>query len=488
MKGKKLKRVFWFAIILLAAGCTAVVEVNVTPSLPTVVSLTPSEQAKTLTPTLAQAEPSSTATLLPPTTTATLTPSTVIATLYNTAVPMPPTWTPSTTPTITATALTPTPETMLDTPTPVLTLAPTLPPPDEAICYAGAIYGLNIRNQPSTNGQVVGYMGAGTRFEVVALNVVNSNQEWGQLTNGNWVALKYNTELARLEDKPACWELPGAYTMRAGMHVLMGDGSTSVLNFPDDMQVMKCLDGSFDVCDEWKRQNPSGVTICRSLHTTWGMKDCPDPWMYDSPSIWQDGLIFHPGCDYYEIMNECGPPPGGYSQLATWSIAMAQYVEEETGSPMLAFSFPPGNPTIEAWGDLLPYLRWVAENPLPDGRYHGVATHSSSYVTFNPPPDATWLNDLWLAQREVVACDYLANFGFDCVSWPGVWAHTEIGLHDGYAGTWRNDWTCEQVADAYKTTIATMQNTGIVDMILWWNVGKISKWSSVHDCLSLMLS
>ena len=98
------------------------------------------------------------------------------------------------------------------------------------------------------------------------------------------------------------------------------------------------------------------------------------------------------------------------------------------------------------------------------------------------------LVELTDAGREVLACDVLGQAGFDCREWPGAWFHTEIGLHDGYSGTWRNEWTCEQVADAYQTTQRFLDQQDIVSGFHWWNIGEISIWASVADCLPVMVN
>jgi len=217
------------------------------------------------------------------------------------------------------------------------------------------------------------------------------------------------------------------------------------------------------------------------------MTDCPPN--YDNAASWWASIrAWLPvGFDAYEVMNECPPPAEGWERLATWSIDMAQIVARERQAALLAFSFAPGNPIYPAWPHLVGYLEWVAEHPLRDGRYHGIALHAAANATWSRA-DAPWINnphltiDRWyLFARDVL----LANTGFDAQTWPGLVTFTELGVTDGYAGTWDIAFTCAEKADAWQETTRRLQERG--GLMAWWNLGAIGKWTSDHDCLRAMV-
>ncbi len=262
----------------------------------------------------------------------------------------------------------------------------------------------------------------------------------------------------------------------------MGDGAGSVTAYSPD--ALKCLNGSEFVCEA-----SQATTIYRSLHTDYGMIDCPQPWMYESAAIWQDAVQLRPGYDYYEIQNECPPPPGGYVQWARWSIEMAKYVQQQTGGALLAFSFAAGNPDYRYWPELIEYFKWVADNPLPNGTYHGIAIHAAPNAGWSRA-DSPWVNNDHLTVERLlvyVRSVVLRETGYDLQDWPGTVAFTEWGLTGGYSGNWTARYSCEEKADAYKSSIAVARKLrwAGTTLMLWWNIGAISIWQSDHECLPL---
>lgn len=269
----------------------------------------------------------------------------------------------------------------------------------------------------------------------------------------------------------------------------MGDGAGTALTYSRSVASMKCLNGSYAICLEAKRQNPELIIVARTLHTDYGALDCPQDWNYGSPATWWAAIknYLPDGFDAYEIQNECGPPPQGYAYWAQWNIAIARLVQRDKGGILLAFAFAAGNPDYPHWLDLIEYFRWVAQNPLPDGRYHGLALHAAANASWNRS-DSPWINNphltadrYFLFVRDVM----LANTGFDLSRWPGTVAFTEIGLHDGYSGNWGAVYSCAEIADAYKTTAAKLQSRAVMQ---WWNIGQVSRWTSSHECLPQMIS
>ena len=267
-----------------------------------------------------------------------------------------------------------------------------------------------------------------------------------------------------------------------GFHVLFGEGSRDVLNFVGKYRLMKCVE-SWDICLAAKRLDPSLIIVARSLVTDYGTVDCPPDWMWGDPSLWWDGIKNHlpNGFDYYEVQNECGPPPQGWPYWAEWSIKIAGMVERDKGGKLLAFSFPPGNPDYPQWPLLIDYLRFAAATG------HGVAIHSAAFATFPIPEGDVWVNNEHVANRMEHVCIYLRNAAqFDCRT--VLWITTETGLTDGYSGQWGgHEWSCAQEANAYQTTRDFLKKQGIVRGFAWWNVGLVGRWKSVHSCLAEML-
>lgn len=165
---------------------------------------------------------------------------------------------------------------------------------------------------------------------------------------------------------------------------------------------------------------------------------------------------------------------------------MAKIVYQERGGILLAFSFGPGTPDYQDWPLLIPYLEWVATNPTPDGRYHGIAWHAAPYAPFKRA-DMPWVNEPHLAGRELfVRQIILANGGPDLKPWPGqIWV-TEIGLGDGYSGSWKVPYSCLEAAAAYEETLRRYGADGIIDGITWWNFGFLGGWTSDHECADEM--
>lgn len=425
-----------------------------------------------------------------PTTVATSAPVATSTPLYGTDVPQPPTWTPSSTPTPMPPVLSPTLDT-IPSATPGSSATPFIPA--ESVCMAGTATNLNVRSGPGTSYSIVGKLTPGDRVTIVSLKIVREfYEEWGQLSNGTWIALWYGgNQLAFLDNSAPCWELPGASSVKAGPHILGGNGAGIVLQAPGDIQIAKCLNFSWDYCRQLKAANPNIFLVARTLTVDGGMFDCPEPWQYSNadPGVWWARVrpYLPDGFDAYEIQNECAPPPQGWDVWAQWNIKLAQLVERDLHAPMLAYSFPPGNPDFPEWSSVVPYLKWVAAHPLSDGRYHGIATHAAAFATWTSL-DAPWVSSIWIAGRHRLACAAMkASKGFDCTTWPGLWIITELGISDGYGGGKRSGFTCEQLADAYQETKRQLSLDSYIFGFNWWNLGKLSIWTSDDACWLLMV-
>lgn len=155
--------------------------------------------------------PAPTATVIP-----TNTPRPTVTPLLTPIATFIPTWTPTATSTPLPASPTPTAEIITPEPTP-LTPEPTTIPPDESVCMAQVVSdtGLNVRSNRSTNGQKYGVLSKGTWVRIYQIQVIYPEghplrTEWATIEYGwrtAYIALWNGTELARHEDKPACWEI-----------------------------------------------------------------------------------------------------------------------------------------------------------------------------------------------------------------------------------------------------------------------------------------
>lgn len=414
-----------------------------------------------------------------------------------TATPTPtnaPTATPSSTPTITPTTQPQATPTQESTPLPTATPAPTAIP---KVCELRAITTIRIRFNPTTSANITGLWIEGeTRTFDQFWQPDESGYLWGHHADG-WSAVYYwpgfewliagttEADLCRdVEGWP--WNLappePIARNIRSGPHILMGEGASVVLNYAAHISAAKCLPGSYQICLTLKAANPDIYIIARPF-----TDHLATIWNFDAGQAWKAVKGSIPaGFDALELENESTPEGKYLNDWVQFSIKLAGLVARDTGMQYLAFSFGPGNPPFEVWLQLVPYLEWVAANPLPDGRYHGIAIHASPYATFNRP-DMPWVNNAWIAGRIYLARDVLlANTSFDLATWPGMIAVTEAGLSGGYSGDWNAPYNCQEVADAYKTTQEIYTQNGYPHVFIWWNLGRISLWVSDHDCAALM--
>jgi DNA polymerase-3 subunit epsilon len=271
--------------------------------------------------------------------------------------------------------------------------------------------------------------------------------------------------------------------VRAGPHLMMGEGASAVEPYAAEISAAKCLPGVYQICLKLKQANPAIFIIARPLTDRIALD-----YHYNALLAWEAVKDAVPaGFDAIELENEVSVPDGDWPQWVQFSITLAGLVARDTGMQYLAFSFGPGNPAYEHWADLLPYLNWVTDHPLPDGRYHGIAIHAAPYATFDRS-DMPWVNSLHIAGRIYLARDVLlANTGFDLATWPGLIAVTELGLSDGYSGNWNAPYTCQEAANAYRTTRRIYQEHGYPQIEIWWNFGQLG-WHSDDACTRQMFN
>ena len=214
------------------------------------------------------------------------------------------------------------------------------------------------------------------------------------------------------------------------------------------------------------------------------MRDCPSGPEWQDPDRWWNGIRSYlpADADYIEVVNECGIDGATFSQF---SIRLAELANDD-GWAILAFSFPPGNPELSEWSGLVHYLRWAGSHPLSDGRYNGVALHQSAYTNL-AVRQGSWLNSPWIAGRHRLVWNFLRTLvpPYDHTQSPIPWVITEVGVTDGYSGSWTETFSCEQKAAAYRETRRQYQQDGL--WLAWWNIGSIGKWTDDSPCLELML-
>src|SRR3990167_2274800 len=241
--------------------------------------------------------------------------------------------------------------------------------------------------------------------------------------------------------------------------------------------VLKCLNGTEHICLEAKRRNPNLTIIFRALNTCQGIADGPQMAGWYNPSTWFGCIrgYWPEGFDWYEIINEVGPPGDDFALIAQFSIDMARMAAAE-GKCILAFSFAPGNPEIARWSALLPYLLWANDHPCAPGKYHGIALHQSVYLPPSVPlQKGEWVNSLWVAGRDWIIDGYLQlNHGFSLAQFKGPIYLTEISLTDGYSGSWDDRWSCAELALSIKETKEGLSARPWITGFNWWNFGWVA--------------
>jgi hypothetical protein len=379
----------------------------------------------------------------------------------------------------------PTPTDEVFTPVPSDTPTPTVTPTPPNYCLMQNTSGstIRVRVSPSTSAAQLGGIGPG-EYTYPEAYYEGGGFRWYKIwwdeTQYGWTANFY-TIIDGCTNIPYENPFPLTREVFDGVHLLAGDGASSIAPFAFSINSAKCTDGIYNLCLQLKQINPSMKIIARTY-----THDCvPQNVLFDATQWWdQIKYILPNGFDYYEIENECAPPDALYGQWGLFSIEMAKLVQRDKNGALLAFSFGPGWPQYDLWKQLIPYIQWVAAHPLPDGRYHGMALHAAPYASFTRS-DMPWVNSAHIADRMTyIRLTILGAGGPDLKTWPGeIWI-TEVGLSDGYSGNWDAVYNCNEVKDAYHTTDAQYKIEGMIDGFSWWNFGKVGRWTSDHACSS----
>jgi hypothetical protein len=397
--------------------------------------------------------------------------------------------------------ISPTPEdartptyTPLPTNTPKPTKTPTITPTPQlgACAYKVNTAALNVRATPG--GTVLGLVHQNDTLAVDAYALLDGVKwyriywlpEQNGFVHSSYVVQVEQTDCSQLKDVTE----PVKTVYYSGFHTLAAHDTGILLSAPYVYRynLIKCLDNGFSLCQQAKAINPNILTIYRSYQ-----HDCVPTHLLGSPEIWWDMIEgdLPMGADYYEVQNECSPPVEYSAQWTQFQIEMAKIVDRErNGAGLLAYSSGPGNPDIPFWDDMRLYLEWTKTHFTSAGRQHGIATHQSG----NAPADVvipsgtytSWINSLWIANRELVFCAYLnEKYAFSCDNI--FWIVSENGVTDGYSGT-KDTFTCGEKAKIYHETDRVWIRDGIIDGKAWWNCGEVGQWSSDCSCVPIMLA
>jgi hypothetical protein len=401
-------------------------------------------------------------------------------------------------PTATATSTPPVEEPTVE---PGGTPEPTEPGPTEVplfTCQLRALSAINIRSGHGTQYPVLGTWTTDDLYPREFVEFYDGDRDylWGKGVDGGWTVV-YDKPAAAwwaagtvaswskcldVEGWPSGLEppLPFAQEIIDGPHINMGEGGAEPVAYASKISAAKCIEPALDMCRYIKMANPDAWIVARLITDSIAL-DLD----YDVDAVWNAVQAAIPaGFDAFELENEVVPrTEDQWRRWSQFSIEFAQRLADEKGMQYLAFSFGPGWPPLNDYIYLVDYLRWVAENPLPDGRYHGVASHASLYAPWSRS-DMPWVNDKYIAGRVYLAnIIFKAKYDLDLEEWPGVWAITEIGLGDGYSGDWSSVYTCTEAASAYRESLHIYKENGYPHVLLWWNFGDVGGgWTSDHAC------
>lgn len=388
--------------------------------------------------------------------------------------------TPEDTPVASIVAPTPVPTEWIPTPEPSITLFPTdTPGPTEEppVNYgcAGTVTAdprLNLRKTP--NGTIIGSLENGSRVWVLSIQYDANDNEWAEVRASadiyGWAAHYYaGVEYIDLDNTQECLEVRYSSPfdwggVRKGFHIIQGPRAGDPSAMPFAWGLLKCTTGSEDVCLRAKAANPNLIIIFRQI-----IQDCPTEWQWQSPSVFYaiTKNYMSPGFDYYEIVNECG--------YAEWDIVDAFWVEitklaHADGIKILAYSYYPASPPLEAWEHMCDSLKVV----------DGIALHQSAFWPegYTMPPQSLWLNKPYVADYyKYLAQAALQYCGIDLQQYHGPIVTSELGTTNGY-----DNMSCASLKLAWIATDEDYEENGIMDGYAMWNVGNLG-WQDISDCL-----
>ena len=218
------------------------------------------------------------------------------------------------------------------------------------------------------------------------------------------------------------------------------------------------------------------------------LRDGPNIYEWWNPRAYAEcsAQSWNPNADYNEFMNEVG---FSWNVFADFTIGVLEWGTDH-GYCLLWGSFAAGNPDYPAWYDLVRVIEYADTHPCginADGtpRYHGMALHQPLYM----PPDIArgeWvLNDHIVARHLRVDAIVRALTGRGLADHPGgqVW-FTEYGLHDGYSGSWSDEFSCDEIARSYWYSAKVLTDTApFVRGYHYWTFGDANSiWTDDQRC------
>jgi hypothetical protein len=266
-----------------------------------------------------------------------------------------------------------------------------------------------------------------------------------------------------------------------GLHLLGGADRGAVLAFVQRMRdagyplgTVKGVSGTEDLLIAIKAISPETVTVFRTLHTPWGIRDCPKM-TTDDPVLeaqqWMDGILgwmLGAHADYYEIMNECDPDPAWIVPFTIEAMRIAGL----HSTCILGFSFGPGMPDVDTYIQYLPVYQFALANPCRPGQYHGIALHAYGV---DPQTLVSESGD-FLGLRYRLFYDQLL------AAYPSA-ANIPLYITEAGPGSGGTALTCDDVArDVIQYTQELEANSYVKGFHLW-NVGQGGLWVDYTSCL-----
>jgi hypothetical protein len=418
---------------------------------------------------------------------------------YATATPTP-SATPSSTPTIT-----PTPPIVIPTvtpwPTPTQEIATETPDPTEPptkFCVLRADRsGVRIRSAPALDGQIVGALVQGDEYTALEFQAdrdylwMHHGEGWSAVysygTAAWWVAGTPGVDLCR--DVPG-WDSnlapPPAFAgVQDGIHTIrLGWGADRVAPYFAVLDTLKCTiadAAGFDLCRAARVANPDIVLVARSLIVGGTVQDCPTPYYMDHPAEWFNAINFLPApseVDYIEIVNECWPNGADWDAVNDFMLG-ATIAANNAGYAVLAWSFFPAHPELEAWSHFCPWFEY-ARTARVDGRSNGVAFHLAGWYPEPLHEDMLWVNSRWVAGYHRLADSAIREAcGFGLRGFP-VYS-TELAWTDGYT-----ELPANVQAVAYVYTGEKLAGDDLVTGFHAWNQGLCSSWLCLDETFPLI--
>lgn len=415
------------------------------------------------------------------------------ATPTNTPSPTP-SATPSSTPVIVIPTSTPSHTPEPPTPTPE-TGTPVPTEPTTKWCMMRGIIAINERNIPSTSGSsVVGSWQPGQERTITEF-VSSDGYLWAHHEHGWsvvretswWVAGSPGVDLCRdIPGWPEGIDPPPAFARGPeGVHTIrLGWGADMVAPYFNDLDTLKCFiadEHGYELCRTARVINPDIVIVVRSGVVGGTLRDCPDDYYMEHPAEWVQNINYLPPASegvILEINNECWPNGADWDAVNAFVLG-ATKAANAMGYPVLAWSFFPAHPELEAWAHFCPWFEYSLTARV-NGQPNGVAFHLSGWYPGDPTKEMLWVNNPWVANYHHLADAALREAcGFGLRGLP-VYS-TELAWTDGYTKLAPN-----VQAVAYTYTAQVVAGDPLISGFHAWNQGLCSSWACLHEAFPLI--